>query len=124
MSDAAAPPASARDLAQGARRASRQLQALTSEERSAMLLRVADALVAHEAEIMAENAKVRVVDRQRLSGRDRRKKSKARRRRHRARARPPSPSLPAKPPNDTKTNQDVEEIFDQLKNGELVRFDQ
>jgi delta-1-pyrroline-5-carboxylate synthetase len=53
-----APPPTARDLAQRARRASRQLQALSSEQRSAMLLRVADALVAHEAEIMAENAKV------------------------------------------------------------------
>lgn len=50
---------SARDLAQRARRAARQLQALSSEQRSAMLVRVADALVASEAEIMAENAKVR-----------------------------------------------------------------
>jgi gamma-glutamyl phosphate reductase len=58
MADTAA-PVSARDLAQRARRAARQLQALSSEERSAMLLRVADALVASEAEIMAENAKVR-----------------------------------------------------------------
>lgn len=57
MADTAPPPASARDLAQRARRASRSLQALTSEQRSAVLLRVADALVANEAEIMAENAK-------------------------------------------------------------------
>ena len=59
MADAAA-PVSARDLAQRARRAARQLQALSSEQRSAMLVRVADALVASEAEIMAENAKVRL----------------------------------------------------------------
>lgn len=58
MADTTTAPPTARDLAQRARRASRQLQALSSEQRSAMLLRVADALVAHEAEIMAENAKV------------------------------------------------------------------
>jgi gamma-glutamyl phosphate reductase len=50
---------SARDSAQKARNASRKLQALATEERVAMLNRVADALLANEAEIMAENAKVR-----------------------------------------------------------------
>jgi gamma-glutamyl phosphate reductase len=49
---------SARESAQRARTASRKLQALPTEERVAMLQRVADALVANEAAIMAENAKV------------------------------------------------------------------
>jgi gamma-glutamyl phosphate reductase len=49
---------SSRDFALRARTASRTLQALPTEERVAMLHRVADALVASEAAIMAENAKV------------------------------------------------------------------
>lgn len=49
---------SARDSAVKARNASRKLQALPTEERVAMLHRVADALVANEESIMAENAKV------------------------------------------------------------------
>jgi hypothetical protein len=53
---------SARDSAQKARSASRKLQALATEERVAMLNRVADALLANEAEIMAENAKVRSIE--------------------------------------------------------------
>lgn len=48
----------ARDSAVRARSASRKLQALPTEERVAMLNRVADALVANEAHILAENAKV------------------------------------------------------------------
>lgn len=56
MNDAAS---SARDMAVRARTASRKLQALPSEERVAMLNRIADALVANEATILAENAKVR-----------------------------------------------------------------
>lgn len=43
-------------MAQKARAASRALQALSSEQRVAILHRVADSLQAHEAEIMAENA--------------------------------------------------------------------
>jgi gamma-glutamyl phosphate reductase len=50
---------SARESAQKARNASRKLQALATEERVAMLNRIADALLENEAEIMAENAKVR-----------------------------------------------------------------
>jgi gamma-glutamyl phosphate reductase len=53
---------SARDSAQKARNASRKLQALATEERVAMLNRVADALLANEAEVMAENAKVRSIE--------------------------------------------------------------
>lgn len=49
---------SARDSAVKARNASRKLQALPTEERVAMLNRIADALLANEAAIMAENAKV------------------------------------------------------------------
>ena len=49
----------ARELAQNARAASRKLQAMTTDERVAMLNRVADALVANEQIIMEENAKVR-----------------------------------------------------------------
>lgn len=49
----------ARELALKARAASRKLQAMTTEERVAMLHRVADAIVANEAVIMEENAKVR-----------------------------------------------------------------
>eukprot|EP00882_Tetradesmus_deserticola_P002291 GHRQ01002445.1.p1 GENE.GHRQ01002445.1~~GHRQ01002445.1.p1 ORF type:complete len:428 (+),score=166.86 GHRQ01002445.1:479-1762(+) len=47
---------SARESAQKARNASRKLQALATEERVAMLNRVADALLAKESEIMAENS--------------------------------------------------------------------
>lgn len=46
-----------REMAQKARAASRQLQALPTADRVAILHRVADKLQAHEAEIMAENAK-------------------------------------------------------------------
>ncbi len=53
--------AEARELALGARDASRKLQVLSTEERVAMLHRIADALVTNEAAIMAENAKVREV---------------------------------------------------------------
>lgn len=49
---------SARDSAQKARNASRKLQALPTEQRVAMLHRIADALVANEEAIMAENKKV------------------------------------------------------------------
>jgi delta-1-pyrroline-5-carboxylate synthetase len=49
---------SARDSAMAAREASRRLQALPTAERVAMLRRIADALVANEANIMEENAKV------------------------------------------------------------------
>uniref|UniRef100_A0A383VIE2 glutamate-5-semialdehyde dehydrogenase n=1 Tax=Tetradesmus obliquus TaxID=3088 RepID=A0A383VIE2_TETOB len=48
---------SARESAQKARSASRKLQALATEERVAMLNRIADALLANETEILAENAK-------------------------------------------------------------------
>lgn len=51
---------SARESAQKARSASRKLQALATEERVAMLNRIADALLANETEILAENAKVRL----------------------------------------------------------------
>lgn len=44
-------------MAQRARAASRQLQALPTADRVAILQRVADKLQSHEAEIMAENAK-------------------------------------------------------------------
>jgi gamma-glutamyl phosphate reductase len=44
-------------MATRAREASRKLQAMPTEERVAMLHRVADALLANEATIMAENAK-------------------------------------------------------------------
>lgn len=47
-----------REFAQKARNASRKLQALPTEERVAMLHRVADALLANEAAIMEENKKV------------------------------------------------------------------
>eukprot|EP00882_Tetradesmus_deserticola_P026361 GHRQ01029067.1.p1 GENE.GHRQ01029067.1~~GHRQ01029067.1.p1 ORF type:complete len:100 (-),score=21.64 GHRQ01029067.1:87-386(-) len=50
---------SARESAQKARNASRKLQALATEERVAMLNRVADALLAKESEIMAENSMVK-----------------------------------------------------------------
>jgi delta-1-pyrroline-5-carboxylate synthetase len=50
--------AGAREFAQKARNASRKLQALPTEERVAMLNRVADALLANEETIMAENKKV------------------------------------------------------------------
>jgi hypothetical protein len=50
--------AGAREFAQKARNASRKLQALPTEERVAMLNRVADALLANEEVIMAENKKV------------------------------------------------------------------
>lgn len=46
-----------REMAQKARAASRQLQARPTADRVAILHRVADKLQAHEAEIMAENAK-------------------------------------------------------------------
>lgn len=49
---------SARDSAVRARNASRKLQALPTEERVAMLHRIADAIVANEEPIMAENVKV------------------------------------------------------------------
>ena len=45
-----------RELAVKARAASRQLQALRSEDRVAILNRIADSLESHEQEIMAENA--------------------------------------------------------------------
>lgn len=48
----------ARQCALKARDASRKLQALPTEERAAMLHRVADALIANEDKIMAENAQV------------------------------------------------------------------
>lgn len=48
----------ARGYAQKARSASRKLQALPTEQRVAMLHRVADALLANEEAIMAENKKV------------------------------------------------------------------
>ena len=48
---------SGRDMAVRARAASRALQALPTSERVAMLERVADSLVAHQDEILAENAK-------------------------------------------------------------------
>lgn len=48
----------ARESAQRARTASRKLQALPSEERVAMLQRVADALLANEAAILAANQQV------------------------------------------------------------------
>eukprot|EP00878_Enallax_costatus_P017469 GHUV01018350.1.p1 GENE.GHUV01018350.1~~GHUV01018350.1.p1 ORF type:complete len:343 (+),score=52.17 GHUV01018350.1:180-1208(+) len=48
---------SARQSALKARNASRKLQALPTEERVAMLHRIADALVANEESIMAENSK-------------------------------------------------------------------
>jgi gamma-glutamyl phosphate reductase len=44
-------------MAVRARAASRALQALPTSERVAMLERVADALIAHQDEILAENAK-------------------------------------------------------------------
>jgi gamma-glutamyl phosphate reductase len=50
--------AGAREFAQKARNASRKLQALPTEERVTMLNRVADALLANEEVIMAENKKV------------------------------------------------------------------
>jgi gamma-glutamyl phosphate reductase len=50
--------AGAREFAQKARNASRKLQALPTEERVAMLNRVADAILASEEAIMAENKKV------------------------------------------------------------------
>lgn len=46
-------------MALKARAASRKLQTMTTDERVAMLNRVADALVANEEMIMEENAKVR-----------------------------------------------------------------
>ena len=49
---------SAREMAVRARDASRKLQAMTTEERVAMLHRVADSLVANEDTILQENAKV------------------------------------------------------------------
>lgn len=48
---------SARDLAVGAREAARHLQALSAAERVAVLNHIADELEAHEADIMAANAK-------------------------------------------------------------------
>ncbi len=48
---------SARAMAVRARAASRKLQAMPTSERVAMLMRVADTLLAHQDEIMAENAK-------------------------------------------------------------------
>ena len=45
-----------REMAVKARAASRQLQALRSEDRVAILNRIADSLESHEQEIMAENA--------------------------------------------------------------------
>jgi acyl-CoA reductase-like NAD-dependent aldehyde dehydrogenase len=50
--------ATARDMAVRARNASRKLQAMSTQDRVAMLHRIADALLANEAHIMAENAKV------------------------------------------------------------------
>jgi delta-1-pyrroline-5-carboxylate synthetase len=50
--------AAAREMALRARAASRKLQAMSTEERVAMLNRVADALVANEAAIMEANAQV------------------------------------------------------------------
>jgi glutamate-5-semialdehyde dehydrogenase len=49
----------AREMALAARAASRQLQTLTTEQRVALLHRVADAIVANEGAIMAANAEVR-----------------------------------------------------------------
>ena len=49
-------PQGARDMAVKARAASRQLQALPSEQRVAILNRIADSLESHEQQIMAENA--------------------------------------------------------------------
>ena len=49
---------SARQSALKARDASRKLQALPTEERVAMLNRIAEALVANEELVMAENTKV------------------------------------------------------------------
>ena len=49
--------AAAREMAQRARAASRKLQAMTTDERVAMLNRVADALEANAKNIMEENAK-------------------------------------------------------------------
>lgn len=49
---------SSREFAQRARTASRKLQAMPTAERVAMLHRVADALLANEEAIMAENQKV------------------------------------------------------------------
>lgn len=46
-----------RDMAVRARAASRQLQALPTEDRVAMLERVADALLEHQDAILAENEK-------------------------------------------------------------------
>ncbi|KXZ44728.1 hypothetical protein GPECTOR_63g53 [Gonium pectorale] len=53
---AVAAASSARDLAVRARAASRKLQALSSEERSAALLRVADGLLAAQDDILKANA--------------------------------------------------------------------
>ncbi|GFR42079.1 hypothetical protein Agub_g2875, partial [Astrephomene gubernaculifera] len=53
---AAAAASSARDMAVRAREASRRLQALSSQQRSELLLRVADALVAAQDEILQANA--------------------------------------------------------------------
>ena len=44
-------------MAVKARAASRQLQALDTADRVAILNRIADSLVEHEAEVLAENAK-------------------------------------------------------------------
>ncbi|GIL65027.1 hypothetical protein Vafri_18880 [Volvox africanus] len=55
-SKAAAAASSARDMAVRARAASRKLQAMSSQERSAALLRVADALVAAQEDILKANA--------------------------------------------------------------------
>ncbi|KAG2495340.1 hypothetical protein HYH03_006609 [Edaphochlamys debaryana] len=55
-SKAAATASSARDMAVRARAASRQLQAMSSEERVAALRRVADALVAAQEDILKANA--------------------------------------------------------------------
>jgi len=48
----------AREMALAARAASRKLQTMSTEERVAMLHRVADAIVANEAAILEANAKV------------------------------------------------------------------
>ncbi|KAG2454808.1 hypothetical protein HYH02_000640 [Chlamydomonas schloesseri] len=55
-SKAAATASSARDMAVRARTASRQLQALSSEERSKLLLKVAEALLAAQDDILKANA--------------------------------------------------------------------
>ncbi|GLI60859.1 hypothetical protein VaNZ11_003074 [Volvox africanus] len=55
-SKAAAAASSARDMAVRARAASRKLQAMSSQERSAALLRVADALLAAQEDILKANA--------------------------------------------------------------------